>query len=86
MSQSVRLNFSRARIHSLNHTFTQKYIFNKRFMPKNLHMSIFFCTFARNFACCAKSLTDLVVFTRDRKILPSLKTCVENEQTRTQNT
>ena len=50
MSQSVRLN-SRARKHSLNHTFTQKYIFNKRFMPKNLHMSIFFCTFARRFAC-----------------------------------
>lgn len=52
MSQSVRLN-SRARETncSLNHTFTQKYIFNKRFMPKNLHMSFFFCTFARRFAC-----------------------------------
>ena len=45
MSQSVRLN-SRARKHSLNHTFTQKYIFNKRFMPKNLHMSKKSCTFA----------------------------------------
>ena len=85
MSQSVRLN-SRARKHSLNHTFTQKNIFFERFAPKNLCISIFFCTFARNFACCANSLTDLVVFTRDRKILPSLKTCVENEQTRTQNT
>ena len=45
MSQSVRLT-SRARKHSLNHKFTQKNIFFERFAPKNLYMSIFFCTFA----------------------------------------
>lgn len=45
MSQSVRFN-PRARKHSLNHKFTQKNIFFERFAPKNLYMSIFFCTFA----------------------------------------
>lgn len=47
MSQSVRL-ISRTReiIRSLNHRFTQKNIFYERFAPKNLCISIFFCTFA----------------------------------------
>ena len=47
MSQSVRLNNSRAR----DNPFTQSQIHTKkyllcRFMPKNLYMSKFFCTFA----------------------------------------
>lgn len=61
MSQSVRLN-SRAREHSLNHKFTQKNIFFERFAPKNLCISIFFCTFAAaKLQNASATLTDGVI-------------------------